>query len=284
MKSLRQRLAEHGFVANEEYDHPVRCLLGARHDHLRCLNIEGTQAGRRTAFAHALGHALGHAHVLYHEFTPPPPREPVRLPPALDTDEAPGEPPVEPLDRVMGEACALSEGDATVLILDALHRAPFSEHLRLAAFLGDGLWRYGAITLKAHRRNLMVFLLSDDPLYHTLRRRCFRVWVDPDPARATRPTPADLDLPDSAAPLLEALAAVFAELEVSPTLEEYHHLIHDLQVNVDSLEDLRLSIYGWVEGVDREHLMSARMRRILEQHRSALGLDEPGDPEPEAVP
>lgn len=272
MKSLRQRLAEHGFVANEEYDHAVRCLLCTRHDHLRCLNVEGTQGGRRTAFAHALGQALGYAHILYHEFTPPPPDAPVRLPPPQEMEEAVGEAPVAPLDRVMAEACALSEGDPTLLILDTLHRAPFREHLRLAEFLGNGLWRYGEISLKAHRRNLLVCLLSDDPLYHTLRRRCFRIWVDPDPTRAVPPTPADLDLPETAAPMLEALASLFAELEVSPTWDEYRDLVHDLQQHVESLEDLRLSIYGWVEGVDREHLMSARMRRILEGHLCALGI------------
>ncbi|MCG5536681.1 hypothetical protein [Ectothiorhodospira mobilis] len=279
MKSLRQRLAEHGFVANEEYDHAVRCLLGARHDHLRCLNVEGTQGGRRTAFAHALGQALGYAHILYHEFTPPPPEEPVRLVPAQEAEEAVGEPPVAPLDRVMAEACALSEGDPTLLILDALHRAPFREHLRLAEFLGNGLWRYGEISLKAHRRHLMVCLLSDDPLYHTLGRRCFRIWVDPDPAQAVRPAPADLDLPETAAPMLEALASLFSELKVNPTLEEYRRLLDDLQRNVHSLEDLRLSIYGWVEGVDREQLMSAPMRRFLEGKLPDLGIP-PAQPPP----
>ncbi|SEL48044.1 hypothetical protein [Ectothiorhodospira marina] len=269
MESFRQRLAEHGFVANEDYAYPVQCLLSARVDHLRCLNIEGSQGRRRTAFGYALGHTLGYEHILYHEYLPPPSPEPVRIIP--DWNEEPtGEPPIDPVDRVLGEACALSEGEPAVLILDRLHQAPFAEHLRLAEFIRHGLWHYGDVTLKAHRRNLLVFLISDEPLYHTLQQMSFRIWVDPELDEAPEITPEALGLPSEAGPMLEALREIFADLGTAPTPLEYQRLIHDIHVNVNTLEELRLSLFGWVEDVDRKHLMSALMRRTLERHMPVI--------------
>ncbi|MFW2133284.1 hypothetical protein [Ectothiorhodospira haloalkaliphila] len=269
MESFRQRLAEHGFVANEDHEYPVQCFLSARVDHLRCLNIEGTQGRRRTAFGHALGHTLGYEHILYHEYMPPPSPEPVRIIPDWN-EEATGEPPIDPVDRVLGEACALSEGEPAVLILDRLHRAPFAEHLRLAEFIQHGLWHYGDVTLKAHHRNLLVFLISDEPLYHTLQQMSFRIWVDPEVDEPPEITPAALGLPPQAGPMLKALKEIFSDLGTAPTPLEYRRLIHDIHVNVNTLEDLRLSIFGWVEHVDRKHLMSALMRRTLERHMPVI--------------
>jgi hypothetical protein len=285
MSSLKQRLAEHGFVSDEDFGYPLQCLLSAPVEHLRCLNLEGDSgARRRTAFAYALGHALGHEHVLYHEFTDPPPPPPVRIEPAEETDKPPGEPPADALDRIMAEACALSEGEPTFLILDQLHQARFQIHIRLAEFIRDGIWRYGELALKGHRRNLLVVLISDDPLYHTLKLMAFSLWLGRNEPSDQAVTPGMLGLADNARPMLDALKAVFDTLDVHPTLEEYRRVVHDLHVNVNTAAELRQSIYGWVEGVERTHLMSAYLDQVMGSQwpafRAYLGLS----PEPESVP
>ena len=179
MRSLKQRLAKHGFTSNEDYDYPVQCLLSSSVEHLRCLNAEGDSGRRKTAFAHALAHALDYDQTLYYEFTgvtePPPP---VRVPKPPEEEEDVGEPTVEALDRIISEACALSEGDKTILILDQLHKAEFKHHLRLTEFIQSKEWSYGDITLRANPQNLLLFLVSDEPLYHSLQHLSFNIWVD----------------------------------------------------------------------------------------------------------
>ncbi|MCG5500876.1 hypothetical protein [Ectothiorhodospira lacustris] len=268
MISLRHRLAEFGFIANEDYSYPVRCLLSARVEHLRCLNIEGTSGRRRAAFAHALGQALAFEHILYHEYTPPRPEAPVRIP--VDPDEeGAGEYPADPVDRILGEACARSEGEPALLILDQLHRAPFAEHLRLAEFIRTGFWYAGDLPLKAHPGHLLIFLISDEPLFHSLRQMSFKVWVDPE-VQAPALTPEALGLPPQARTLLQALGTLFEALQLHPNLNEYARVIHDIHVNVNDLEDLRHSLYGWVEGVDRERLMSPSMTHVLETQLAVI--------------
>jgi hypothetical protein len=282
MSSLKQRLAEHGFISDEDYGYAAQCLLSAPGGHLRCLNVEGDCGRRRTAFAYALGHALGHAHVLYHEFTDPPPPPPVRIEPSVNPDDAPGEPPADALDRVMAEACALSEAEPTFLILDQLHQARFHTHIRLAEFIRDGIWRYGELALKAHRRNLLVALISDEPVYHSLNQMAFNLWLGDHEHAVQELTPGLLGLADNARAMLEAMQHVFDTLGVKPTLEEYRRVVHDLHVNVNTPAQMRQSIYGWVEGVDRTHLNSAYMAQVLEERwpviRAYLGLPpEPRD-------
>ncbi|MBK1673708.1 hypothetical protein CKO35_10380 [Ectothiorhodospira shaposhnikovii] len=268
MKSLKTRLAEHGFIANEDYSYPVQCLLSARLEHLRCLNIEGRGGRRRAAFAHALGQALSFEHILYHELNPPRPDPPVRIPVEQD-ENGPGERPVDPVDRPLGEACALSEGEPALLILDQIHKAAFAEHLRLAEFIRTGYWYSGDTVLKANASHLMIFLISDEPLFHSLQQMSFKVWVDPE-----QPTPElkpeTLGLPPEAYPLLQALKAIFDALDIQPNLNEYARVIHDIHVNVNTREDLCHSLYGWVEGINREHLMSRDMSRTLETQFSII--------------
>ena len=278
MNSLRQKLAEHGFLSNEDYAYPVRCLLAAHTDHLRCLNVTGEAGRRKTAFAHALTHALDFEHVLYHEFSEAPEQpQPVRVPPPLEDEEQPGEPPVNELDRIVSEACALSEGERTALILDQLHKAPFRQHLRLTEFIQTQLWSYADITLKAHPQNLLLVLLSDEPLYHTLQHLSFNLWVDSGHPPEEPITPATLGLAENARGMLEALHGIFEQLNVSPTADEYRRVVHDVHVNIHSLAHLKTSIYGWVEGVDRRHLTSEYMQQVFERHWPAitayLGID-----------
>ncbi len=69
MPSLREKLAQHGFESNDDYEFQVRCLLESPTRTLRTLNIEGDGERRKTAFSTALARALEFPHVLYHDFT-----------------------------------------------------------------------------------------------------------------------------------------------------------------------------------------------------------------------
>lgn len=276
--TLARRLADHGFLSNADYDYPVRCLLGAPVEHLRCLNVEGETGRRKTAFANALAQALDYAHVLYHEFDDRPEApEPVRIPRPPEEEEHVGEAPVNALDRVMSEACALSEGERSILILDQLQLAPFRQHLRLADFIRSLQWSYGDMTLKANPQNLLLFLISEEPLYHSLQQVSFNIWVDSGTEGTVEITPAALGLAENAREMLEALKAIFAALDVNPTLAEYRRVVHDIHVNIHDLEHLRTSIYGWVEGVNRQHLMSRQIEAVLERQMPPisryLGID-----------
>ncbi|MFZ0790821.1 MAG: hypothetical protein WAM94_14520, partial [Chromatiaceae bacterium] len=69
MSSLREKLAQHGFESNDDYEFQVRCLLESPIRTLRALNITGDGERRKTAFATALARALEFPHCLYHDFT-----------------------------------------------------------------------------------------------------------------------------------------------------------------------------------------------------------------------
>ncbi|MEJ2480941.1 MAG: hypothetical protein P8Y78_12395 [Acidihalobacter sp.] len=279
---LKPRLAQYGFVSNHDYSYAVRCLLSAPIEHVRALALGGAPGRRKTAFAHALAQALEYPHVLYHEFIPQADMpEPVRILPPRETEEPLGEQPVSELDRTLSEACALSEGDRVALILDQLQLAEFRHHLRLADFIGTGVWSYRDVTLRAHPQNILVILISEEPLYHTLQTLSFKLWVDTPASEATVVTPHDLGLAENAAGMLGALKTIFDELDVSPTLPEYRRLVHDIHGNVNDVDNLKDSIYGWIEGIDYAHMHSPYMQQVLEKHMPAimhyLGLTEGGD-------
>lgn len=277
MKSLKQRLAEYGFIANQNFEYPVQCLMAAQMDHIRCLNVEGRPGRRKTAFAHALAHALGYHHVLYHEFhdqqeLP----QPVRIP--VSDDESPGEKPVEAIDQIISEACALSEGEKTILILDQLQFARFVHHLRLADFIQSRNWSYADLTLTANSLNLMLFLISEEPLYHSLQQSSFRIWVDDESdLDAAQVTPQALGLGARAQDMLHALNQIFVAMELTPTIPEYQKLVHDIHVHVRTSEDLKTSLYGWIEGIDRNKLYSSELNTLIQEQMPAiesyLGLD-----------
>lgn len=278
MSTLKQRLAQHGFTSNQDYDYPLQCLLSASLQHLRCLNVEGERGRRKTAFAHALAHTLGYDHVLYHEFTLKNDTEiPVRIAPPIDDEHAPGETPVEELDRIISEACALSEGDKTILLLDQLQLAAFKDQLRLTEFIASKQWAYGEAQLKANAQQLLLFLIAEEPLYHSLQQLSFKIWVDSGVQAPQDITPTTLGLPAHAQDMLEALRALFSALNVSPTPDEYKKVIHDIHVNINQIDDLKTSIYGWIEAVDRQHLQSGYMQKLFQTHmpviRAYLGLD-----------
>ena len=276
--NLTQRLAQYGFVSNEDYEYPVRCLLSAPTEHLRCLNVAGEPGRRKTAFANALANALDYEHVLYHEFSDAPETPaPVRVPVPPEDEENVGEPPVNELDRVMSEACALSEGERTILILDQLNLAPFKHHLRLTDFVRSQEWSYGDMALKANPGNLLLFLISDEPVFHSLQQMSFSIWVDSGVERPAELTPTALGLAENAREMLEALKAIFEALDVQPTLHEVKRVVHDIHVNIHDAAHLKTSIYGWIEGVDRKHLMSEYMATVFDKQMPVithyLGID-----------
>lgn len=265
MITLQQKMAEHGFESNERYDYIVRCLQNGPGLSLRCLNVEGEPGRRKTAFANALAHSMDAVHILYHDFTqeePPEPAKPVK--PASDDESGKEEPPAGLFDRTMNDACAFSEADKTILILDQLQAADFKDHIRIYRFLIEHEWRYRDTTFYANRKNLLVFLISEEPLYHSLQKHSFKVWVKAGARRDSPFKPADFQLGAEAEPLMAGLHEVFRHLNVFPTYSEYKKILHDILHHVHTIDDLKNSIYGWTEGIDRDLLYSSELNDIFQ--------------------
>jgi hypothetical protein len=278
MASLQERMARHGFESNDDYEYQVRCLLSAPVDGVRALNVEGESGRRKTAFANALAQALEYPNVLYHDFTQQnPPLPDVILPPTKD-EQGREEPPIDPLDQVVSEACAFSEGEQTILILDQLQAADFREHIRIYKLLTRARWSFRDAVYYANARNLLVFLISEEPLYHSLQKNSFRIWVSRVSHRQVPYQPADFGLDDEAAEVMDRLAELFEALGMAPTRTEYGRLLHDIHLHVRTAEFLRHSIYGWTEGVDRELLYSPEIEPVLQGVLRAveryIGMDE----------
>lgn len=277
MPSLRDQLAAHGFESNEDYEYVLECLLGYPAQRLRCLNVVGDGGRRKTAFATALANALEYPQVIYHDCSQP--AEPAPAPVADAGDESPRaqEPPVPALDRALSDACALSEGERTVLILDQLQVAEFRQHIRLYHFVTSGEWHYRDATLYANPRNLLMFLVSEEPVYHSLQKHSFRAWVSGSSLGPGGYRPSEFGLGAEAGEMMSALDGVFELIGVRPTRSEYARILTDVQQRVRTARDLALSIFGWTEGVDRELLMSRqvlqRIDEIMPIIESYLGVD-----------
>ncbi len=264
MTSLREKMAEHGFESNENYDYAVSCLQTAPGPAIRCLNIEGEAARRNTAFASALAYALEPKHVLYHDFTQQEdiPAKPVTV--HEDDIDKPEEPPVGLFDRIMSDACAFSEAEKTVLIIDQLQAADFKEHIRVYQFLIKHEWRYRDAVFYANRQNLLIFIISEEPLYHSLQKHSFKIWVSATSNLNLPFKPTDLGLNQDAQTLLALLHDAFKHLGIFPTHSEYKKIIHDIRYNVRTADHLKTSIYGWMEGADRDMLHSEQMHNIFQ--------------------
>jgi hypothetical protein len=278
MASLRDKMARHGFESNEDYSFQLRCLLGNDSGSIRCLNIAGDSGRRKTAFATALAQAMEYPRVLYHDFTQQhPPLPDVILPPSQD-EQGREEPPIEPFDQILSEACAFSEAENTILIIDQLQAADFREHIRVYQFLVNATWHFRDASYQANRQHLLVFLISEETLYHSLHKLSFRVWVDRDCRHSVRYRPADFDLEPTAGPLLDALADLFEQLGTTPTRSEYAHLLRDMQQRIRTPSALRHGIYGWTEGIDRAPLYAAALdplcARVMQALEAYIGVDE----------
>ena len=267
--SLRKQLATHGFESNDDYEFALRSLFAAELPHLRTLHVDGAGGRRKTAFANALAHALDYPHILYHDFSQEvalPPPQPIVLD---DGSVGLPEAPAEPFDRVMTEACAFSEGARTIVILDQLQAADFADHIKLYHFASSREWSGTAGTVRANVRNLLLVLISEQPLYHSLAKISYRVWTDAQRAYLDY-RPEDYGLGPDAQELFAALAGVFEAAQMSPTPSEFQHLLQDLLRHVRSEDQLRQALFGWTEGVERARLYSAELTPPLTAAVDAL--------------
>lgn len=267
--NLRRSLAQYGFESNDDYEFALRCLFEADVPHLHVLHVDGSGGRRKTAFANALAHALEYPHVLYHDFTredAPAPPQPVLL---EDGSLGAPEPGVTGFERIVTEACAYSEGARTILILDQLQAADFEDHIRLYRFASTREWTHGAGTVLANRRNLLLVVVSEQPIYHSLARISYRVWTDAQRAFLDY-RPEDHGLGPDAKPLFTALAAVFEAMGASPTPSEFARLLDDLLRRVHSEDQLRQALFGWTEGIDRARLYQPEVTPVLRAAIDAL--------------
>lgn len=273
--ALRQQLAEHGFESNDDYEFPLRSLLAAEIEHLRCLQIAGESGRRKTALANALAHALAYPHILYLDFSQPEPA-PVAVTTATD-DGGPGEPPLGAFDRILIEACAYSEAERTVLVLDQLQAAPFAEQMRLFHFVQSHEWDAGQATVRANARHLLVMLISEQPIYHSLAHLSFRLWADSSGGRFDF-RPEAFGLGRDAHELFVRLSELFTALNTAPTHTEFTRILHDARRFVRTAEQLRHTLFGWMERIDRGLLYAPQLTPVLDATVHALnhyiGVDE----------
>lgn len=270
-------MAENGFESNDDYEFQLRCLLESPTTGIRTLNIEGEGERRKTAFANALARSLSFPCVLYHDFTdrhPPPPD--VILPPTRD-ELGREEPPIDPLDQIVSEACAQSEGDPTILILDQIQAADFRDHIRIHRLVANGYWDVRDGRYFANPNRLLLFLISEEPLYHSLRKESFRVWINRHSERQLVYHPTPFGLGPEAQPLFDALAGLFRALGAAPTPSEFTRILSDLRLHARTTEQLRLSLYGRSEGIDRERLADPSheelLRRVVEASQALAVIE-----------
>jgi hypothetical protein len=275
--SLRKKLADFGFESNDDYEFPLRCLFEATLDHLRCLNVSGQAGRRKTALASALGHALDYPHILYHDFTAP---EPAPAPPTAGEDIDPTRAPETPLsgfERAISEACAYSEGARTILILDQLQAADFRDHIRLYHFVQTGEWSNAQGTVVANRRNFLLVLISEEALYHSLAKVSFRIHADASRAFLGF-RPEEFGLGAGADEFIGALVALLEAAGASPTASEFAHILDDIHQRVRTDDQLRQSLFGWIENLDRGVLFAPSVQPLLSNALHAinryLGVEE----------
>ncbi len=266
--NLRHALAQHGFESNDDYEFALRCLFDTPLSHLRVLHVDGAAGRRKTAFATALAHALDYPHVLYHDFS----RDEVRAAPPRSIEQDGAEPMEAPLgafERAVTEACAYSEGARAILILDQLQAADFAEHIRLHQFITSGEWAHGNALATANPRQLLLVLISETPLYHSLARASFRIWTDAQRAFLDY-RPEDYGLDATARPLFQALNALFERSGLSPTPGEFSNVLDDLLHRARSEDQLRQVLFGRIEGALRDNIDAAQCHDELVAVMDAL--------------
>ncbi|MEM7292141.1 MAG: hypothetical protein AAF420_01940 [Pseudomonadota bacterium] len=279
MPSLREIMADNGYESNDDYSYHVRCLLSSQSNDIRCLNIEGTAGRRKTAFANALAHALDYNHVLYHDFSRDIAVEHTEdAEPETSVDEPGKDKRVSPFDSIMSDTCAFSEGDRTILILDQLQAAPFAEHIRLYKFIRSHEWHTADTQFFANKGKLLLFLISEEALYHSLQKHSFRVWVSGTSIGGNSYRAEDFRLESDIQPVIEALRNLFLAIGVMPTYSEFGKILNDIQINVRTREELIHSIFGWTEGIDQDVLHSSEINQHLMTTMGAvenfIGVDE----------
>ncbi len=278
MSALQKKMAEYGFESNDDYEYHVRCLLSRPTDTIRCFNVQGESDRRKTAFANALANALEFPHVLYYDFTQvSDPFAKATLLPSKDENGL-AEKEVDVFDRVVSEACAFSEGDDTILIIDQLQVADFRDHIRLYEFLKSSQWLCNGTNFVANPERLLLFLIAEGALYHSLQKMSFRVWVNASSGKRVDYKPEDFALSSEAWGVMETLALLFEKLGVVPTFSEYEKIIHDIHFYIRTIDYLKYSIYGWTEGIEQSLLDSAELQpffaKVMIAIESYIGMDE----------
>jgi len=66
------------------------------------------------------------------------------------------------------------------------------------------------------------------------------------------------------------LSELFRQIGQSPTPSEFKRILSDLLSRVRSIEQLRTSLFGWIENLERERLYAAPIKPALEQVVSEL--------------
>lgn len=271
--SLRRRLAEFGFESNDDYGFQIDCLMRAEIAHLRSLHIAGDSGRRKTALANALAQALAFPRVIYHDFAQPePPPAPIVVTTNDDghSGDGPLESPPTTFERAVTEACAFSEGERTILIIDQLQLADFHDQTRLFQFIQTHLWNTSAGSVKANTKQLLLVLISEDVLYHPLAHVSYRIWADASGGRFDY-RPEEFGLGLDARDMFAAFAALFDALDAVPTTSEFRKLLTDALANARTEEHLRHCIFGWMEHIDRARLFSPALTPLV--HAAVMAVN-----------
>jgi hypothetical protein len=278
MISLQKKMSNFGFESNDDYEYQLRCLMSSNTQGIKTINVEGPKGRRKTAFANALGLALEYPNLLYYDFTQKSEAEGKVIIPPSEDEHGITEPAVSDFNHIMSEACAFSEGEETVLILDQLQVSDFKDHIRIYHFIKSCEWSFAKNSLKASKKNLLLLLLSDEPLYHSLQKSSFRIWINTISSAQKDYTPEDFKLQDDILPVMASLSRVYNELGISPTHSEYLNILNDIHANIHTEQQLIHSLYGWMEGTNRELINSRQMfpllSKVIETIQQYHGMDE----------
>lgn len=276
MLSLKKRMEQYGFVSHKDYEYALRCINNSSATHIKTLNIEGEAGRRKTAFANALAQALEYKHICYYEFEPEQ-KTPIVI--QFDGDEKIIDAePMHGFEKTIIEACALSEAETTILILDQLHLTAFKDHINLHRFITSKTWNSYGNEYLANSANLLIMLISETEIYHALQQSSFKIWVDSlhQPGRA--PQHSELGLDYSAQQWISAVSDILSALSLNPTLNTYQKIAYDIEHHVRSAEQLRISLYGWVEGISYPALFTDEMNDLFLQAQTCIenyiGIDD----------
>ncbi len=262
--TLRNRLATNGFESNDDFEFPLKCLLEANLDHLRCLHIAGNSGRRKTAFANALAAALEYPRILYLDLSQAQSNDSAiaNVTLGMEGSDHSNEPALSAFERIITEACAFSEAEPTILIFDQLHAADFRDQSRLYQFVASGIWSLVAGQVKGSEKNLLLVLISDQELYHSLAHVSFRIWADPVGGKFDY-KPGEFGLGMDACDMFEKFAHLFNAIESVPTPSEFRRVLDDSFSRVRTEEQLRQSIFGWMELADRNKLNAAAYSPLI---------------------
>ncbi|MFO0043389.1 MAG: hypothetical protein ACK55W_15930, partial [Pseudomonadota bacterium] len=153
----------------------------------------------------------------------------------------------------------------------------FRDQMRLNGFVRTGEWALSTAAVRANPRHLLLVLVSEQALYHSLARVSYRVWTD---ARGSPFTlrPRDVGLGTDASALFDAMADLFGALGGAPTPSEFARILDDLLHQVRTEDHLRHSLFGWTEHVDRAALASPAvaplLRKVIDALSQWLGAEE----------